>query len=197
MIPTSNVDVTIPSCVPATEIVNSLPAERVPSDTVTVNVDDVFTDAVGVPDTTPVDAFNTRPAGNDPAVTDHEYGVTPPVAATVDEYSTPLDATGIDTVDTTNGFTTRIVNARDALRPSASVTVNVNDDVPVAVGVPDTTPVDVENVNPAGTLPDIDHVNGPTPPDTPTCWLYDVPVTPSGNTDVATANGTAATDNVN
>jgi hypothetical protein len=35
---------------------------------------------VGVPDITPVDAFNVKPAGNVPLDTDHVYGVVPPLA---------------------------------------------------------------------------------------------------------------------
>ncbi len=35
---------------------------------------------VGVPVIAPVELFSVRPAGNDPAVIDHVYGVVPPVA---------------------------------------------------------------------------------------------------------------------
>jgi hypothetical protein len=34
----------------------------------------------GVPEITPVEAFSDRPGGNDPPLTDHEYGGTPPAA---------------------------------------------------------------------------------------------------------------------
>jgi hypothetical protein len=37
---------------------------------------------VGVPVIAPVEVFSERPLGNEPVVTDHAYGVTPPEAAT-------------------------------------------------------------------------------------------------------------------
>jgi hypothetical protein len=40
---------------------------------------------VGVPVIAPVDAFNTRPAGNVPAARSHVYGVVPPAATKVAE----------------------------------------------------------------------------------------------------------------
>ena len=39
--------------------------------------------AVGVPEITPEPAFRLRPAGSEPDVTDHEYGLVPPVLASV------------------------------------------------------------------------------------------------------------------
>jgi hypothetical protein len=48
----------------------------------TWNVRAVFVTAcVGVPVIAPVAAFNIRPAGNVPLVSDHVYGGVPPVAA--------------------------------------------------------------------------------------------------------------------
>ena len=38
---------------------------------------------VGVPLICPIEAFNERPAGNAPVLTDQVYGVVPPVAANV------------------------------------------------------------------------------------------------------------------
>jgi hypothetical protein len=38
---------------------------------------------VGVPEMTPVLAFKLSPAGSDPELIDQEYGVIPPVAASV------------------------------------------------------------------------------------------------------------------
>jgi hypothetical protein len=52
-------------------------------------------DTVGVPEITPVDELIVTPAGNVPAVTDHVYGVVPPVAATVVEvYATLICPSG-------------------------------------------------------------------------------------------------------
>lgn len=52
-----------------------------------------------------------------------------------------------------------------AVCPAASVTVTLNRLVPVAVGVPLTTPVLPFRVNPAGAAPEvIDHVYGVVPP---------------------------------
>jgi hypothetical protein len=53
-------------------------------ESVTENVSGVaLADAVGVPVIAPELAFNDRPAGSVPAVTDQEYGVAPPVAMSV------------------------------------------------------------------------------------------------------------------
>jgi hypothetical protein len=53
----------------------------VESVTLTVKVD--VPEVVGVPDTTPVEAFKVKPAGNVPTLRDHEYGPVPPEAARV------------------------------------------------------------------------------------------------------------------
>lgn len=54
----------------------------------------------------------------------------------------------------------------------ASFAWTVNDEVPVVVGVPDITPVELLNDNPAGKLPDaMDHVYGALPPVAVTVWL--------------------------
>jgi hypothetical protein len=58
-----------------------------------------------------------------------------------------------------------IVADLDCAGLSASVTVAVKLDVPLVVGVPETTPVVVARVNPAGKLPEvIDQLYGPVPP---------------------------------
>ena len=41
--------------------------------------------AVGVPETTPVEAASLSPAGSEPCVTDQAYGLMPPVAASFAE----------------------------------------------------------------------------------------------------------------
>jgi len=136
-----------------------------------VNVDDVFTDAVGVPAITPVDSFNDNPSGKLPDDTDHTYAPNPPDAANDWLYTDPLVAATTDTVDTAIGFTTRTDNTCDDVRPFASVTVTVNDTNPADVGVPDTTPAEL-NVNPAGADPDdTDHTYGDAPPTADNDWL--------------------------
>jgi hypothetical protein len=54
------------------------------SASVTVKVSGVaLATAVGIPAITPVVAFNDKPAGSMPEVSDQEYGVVPPVAESV------------------------------------------------------------------------------------------------------------------
>lgn len=128
-------------------------------------VKDAVPAVVGFPVSAPVDGFNDTPAGRVPAETDHVYGVRPPVAETACEYPVPVIPSGSVVVDTPSGANTSIVNAWVARRPSVSVTLTVNDDDPVAVGVPDTTPVVEFNEAHDGNEPaDTSHVNGPTPP---------------------------------
>ena len=52
---------------------------------VTFTVNDEVPDAVGVPEIAPVEAFSDRPAGSEPLLTLHEYGVVPPLACSVAE----------------------------------------------------------------------------------------------------------------
>lgn len=52
---------------------------------VTLTVNEDVPDAVGVPEIAPVEAFSVSPAGSEPLLTDHEYGVVPPLACSVAE----------------------------------------------------------------------------------------------------------------
>lgn len=170
MIPTDKPDVVTTKVVLATEIVNCFVAERAPSVTDTVNVDDAFDAAVGVPDTTPAE-LKLKPAGNVPLLTDQSNVPDPPVAVNVWLYTVPAVAGDNTFVVTAIGFTTNTVNCCVAVRPFPSVTVAVNVDVAAAVGVPDNTPPD-DNDNPAGTDPTVvNHVNGAAPPDAVNDWL--------------------------
>jgi hypothetical protein len=47
--------------------------------------------AEGVPEMTPVEAFRLSPLGSVPLVTDHEYAVVPPVAASGALYAWPTE----------------------------------------------------------------------------------------------------------
>ena len=52
---------------------------------VTLTVNEDVPDAVGVPEIAPVEAFRVSPAGSEPLLTLHEYGVVPPLACNVAE----------------------------------------------------------------------------------------------------------------
>ena len=52
---------------------------------VTLTVNEEVPDAVGVPEIAPVDALSVSPAGSEPLLTLHEYGVVPPLACNVAE----------------------------------------------------------------------------------------------------------------
>lgn len=126
--------------------------------------------ASAAPDNTPA-VDNDTPDGHEPDASDHVYGARPPDAANDCDNATPVTRSVNDTVVTASGANTSTVNCFDATRPSLSVTRTVNVDDPTTVGVPDTTPAEL-NVNPAGNDPaDTDHVNAPTPPTPVNDWL--------------------------
>lgn len=56
-------------------------------------------DAVGVPEIAPDEAFRLSPAGREPVLTLHEYGVVPPLACKVAEYAVPTVPLGRDAVE--------------------------------------------------------------------------------------------------
>jgi hypothetical protein len=58
--------------------------------------------AVGVPEIRPVAEARLRPAGRVPTVTDHAYGVVPPLACTALEYDLPFVPEGKLDVETVN-----------------------------------------------------------------------------------------------
>ena len=57
---------------------------------VTLTVKENVPATVGVPPSTPLDAPSVIPACSAPALTDHAYGATPPLADNVSEYATPI-----------------------------------------------------------------------------------------------------------
>jgi hypothetical protein len=128
--------------------------------------------AVGVPEIRPVEADRATPAGRLPDEIDHVYGVVPPPACSELEYEVPFvpePRLVVETVSVEGGaaaiaiesFTDWLCAA--GLPPSLSNTVKLL--VPVAVGVPEISPVAGARVRPAGRLPDeIDHVYGVVPP---------------------------------
>jgi hypothetical protein len=125
---------------------------------------------VGVPDSTPAE-LSVRPAGREPEFTDQVYGVVPPVAVRVTEYGTPtVPAGGAEKFVVTPVPMVSVV-ASVAICPRASVTLAVKLNVPVAVGVPVSTPL-AFRVIPAGRLPEAtDQVYGLVPPVTVRVWV--------------------------
>lgn len=74
----------------------------------------------------------------------------------------------------------------------ASVTVTPILKLPLAVGVPETRPVD-PRVSPAGRAPEvIDHVYGEVPPAACSAFEYDAAIVPEGKLDVETVSGAGA-----
>jgi hypothetical protein len=116
--------------------------------------------AVGVPEIIPVVAARLNPAGRVPAVIDQVYAGVPPVAVMGFEYAVPtLPDASVALIVNVGGavVVTAIESEADLVCAglSASVTVAVKLAVPVAVGVPEITPVADASVRPAGRLPDV------------------------------------------
>ena len=83
------------------------------------------------------------------------------------------NVTGEAGVKVTDWLPAAIVNANAILPepPLESVTVTVNEKLPPAVGVPESTPA-VDSVSPAGKAPEVDpNERAPTPPDAAIDWL--------------------------
>jgi hypothetical protein len=120
--------------------------------------------AEGVPDTCPVEALRVSPAGNDAETTLHEYGAVPPLAASPAEYvfcEIPPARADVLMLSVLGEVLTVAENCSDAAWGGLleSTTRTVNADVPAAVGVPETTPVEEFRLRPAGRVPaDTAHV---------------------------------------
>lgn len=124
-------------------------------------------DAVGVPVIAPDDAFKVRPAGREPVLTLHVYGVVPPVACTVAEYAVPTVPPARLDVEIANCPAAATAMLKDwvAVLLLASCTWAVKVEVPDAVGVPVIAPDDAFKVRPAGSEPLLMlHVYGAVPP---------------------------------
>ena len=105
------------------------------------------------------------PAGGVPLLTDQVYGEVPPVTVSVSVYAALTSPDGGAAKLSTGPPTTVIEVALVALWPLASVTLTVKLEVPSAVGVPASTPVDAFRVIPAGGVPLLtDQVYGAVPP---------------------------------
>lgn len=127
----------------------------------TVNADELA--VATVPDSTPpVDSV--APAGRLPLAIDHVFVPEPPVLASVNEKAEPATTEFSDAVVTTNGADTTSDSERVDVRTGVplSVAVNAIDDVAPVLGVPDSTPLELNDM-PAGT-PVAVHVYVPDPP---------------------------------
>jgi hypothetical protein len=116
----------------------------------------------GTPDMAPL-AFRLRPNGKVPAAIDQEYGVTPPVAASVWLYDAPAVPPGREVVVTCSGGPAAIAMLSTSFAVlaglSESVTATVKFAVPVWMGVPEIDAALAFNVTPAGRFPLLtDHV---------------------------------------
>jgi hypothetical protein len=134
-----------------------------PAASATLNVMENDPDAVGVPLSAPA-ALKLNPAGSIPALTDHVYGVVPPLATNVWEYATLTVLEGIAAVvmAIVGLITTEYEVVAVLLALSAALMVKLK--VPDAVGVPLKTPAELK-LNPAGSVPALtDHVYGVVPP---------------------------------
>ena len=151
---------------------------------------------VGVPVIVPV-LESVRPAGSDPALMDHVYGVVPPEAPRVCcGYTVPAVPPGSDVVVMVGGVGAGLITICSGCvldKFAESVTLTVKLDVPAVVGVPVIVPV-LDNVRPAGRDPALMvHVYGAVPPDTPrVCCGYAVPAVPPGSDVVVMVGGVAA-----
>jgi hypothetical protein len=110
---------------------------------------------VGVPLITPLPALSVNTAGRVPLVTDHENGAVPPVIVSVCENGARTAPWGrLDVKMTGVGLIVMLKSfVAVAGVPAESVTLTVNVEMPLPVGVPLKTPA-ADRVIPAGILPD-------------------------------------------
>jgi hypothetical protein len=140
----------------ATSIANVIVAVAVPVVAPVAVIVTVAVDAlVGVPDTTPVDELNDKPAGRVPVVTAYDTAPVKFAEANVVDAAIAVSAVP-DTVCVAGvmaGAAT-IANVIVAVAvPVVAVAVIVTIALEAAVGVPDTTPVDELNNKPVGNVP--------------------------------------------
>jgi hypothetical protein len=134
--------------------------------------------AAGEPETTPVVAAKTSPAGRAPLVTDQVYGTEPPVAANPPLYAlftmppgrtAELIASGAGPGAATDNVKATVA---DCCGDPLSVTVTLKENAPLAVGAPERTPVAAARASPAGKLPEATlQVKPGVPPVALSSWL--------------------------
>src|SRR5579872_2103275 len=82
--------------------------------------------AVGVPESTPVEALSVIPAGSVPLLTDQVYGAVPPLTVSVNEYAAPTSPDGGAVGPGAGDVVTARVIEVVAMPPFASITLTVN-----------------------------------------------------------------------
>lgn len=139
-----------------TTIVNALAADVMLSESLTVTEKLYVPATVGVPEIRPVAGASDKLVGNAPDDTVHvEYGLVPPVTANVCAYAAVNVPSDNEAVLTTGaGLTTMDNDLATVVTLFASVAVTVKLNVPVAVGVPEITPVVAASDKPPGNAPD-------------------------------------------
>lgn len=114
--------------------------------------------SVGTPDTTPVDGLIVSPVGRLPAVIDHISGGVQLAARIGNVYGTPwlpLVNGLVDVIVHTGGpFTTMLCTAGGGMDAGPLVTLTVNVNVSMLVGVPDTNPPELKLI-PGGIVPPV------------------------------------------
>jgi hypothetical protein len=151
------------------------------SASLTRTVNDDVPGTSGVPEITPP-LPKLKPNGNAPDSSDHEYGVTPPDAASAAEYAEPSDASGNALVVTTSGDVFTVVDAVERLLPATGSSV-VADTSAVLLNVPaDPGVTTIFTVAPApfASVPRL-HVTVAVPLHEPTVVLDETNVTPDGS----------------
>lgn len=151
--------------------------------------------AVGVPEMMPVVGEIESPAGREPEMMLQAYGVTPPAATREVVYGMPTSPIGCGPPASVSGGTgLEIVIDLFALTVNGtalvSVSCNMNGNVPVAVGVPDTSPVAALKDKPGGNVPLATQVfSGEVPPADTIIVEYAEPTMPAGGAPVMVGSG--------
>jgi hypothetical protein len=158
-----------------------------------VTVNAAVSTVVGVPAISPVAAFNVRPAGSVPVVTDQVMGLLP-VAVNVWLYAVPMTPPLRFAVVIAGGpddaVAVTVILSPFWCDDALFVAVTVNVAVPAAVGVPEISPVVAFRLRPAGNEPpDTDQLIGPLPV-AARISLYSSPIEPSRRLVVVIAGAT-------
>jgi hypothetical protein len=147
---------------------------------------------LGVPDRVPRVWESLIPAGSFPLTSPHFTGFTPPAVRIAARYARPTVAGFRRVVVTASREATLRAELADVLRPSVSLAVSTNLNVPAALGVPAIVPLAGSSVSPVGSEPeDTDQVYDPLPPVTVAACPKRMPTSAVGR--AAGANGEVTT----
>jgi len=113
--------------------------------------------AVGVPVTAPVAVFKVKPAGKVPTI-ENVYGEVPPVTVTAGLLNATPTSPEVAVAEHVTCGPAIIVIGQVALPTTPFASFTWIENVPAAVGVPVTAPVEVFKVKPAGKVPTIENV---------------------------------------